>query len=70
MVLKSWARKKLLRGDLSELSELAKGSGWGDPNPSRIQRLSYRGFVAKKADDKLMVTLKGHAALWIRRHSR
>jgi hypothetical protein len=39
-----WARKELQRGDLSTLSELAEGSGWGDPNPARLERLSFRGF--------------------------
>jgi hypothetical protein len=65
-----WARKGLHRGDLSTLSELAEGSGWGDPNPARLERLSFRGFVVKKSNDRLSVTLKGRAALWVRRHSR
>jgi hypothetical protein len=70
MVLSRWARKELQPGDLSTLSELAKGGGWGDPNPARIQRLSCRGFVTKKANDKLSVTFKGHAALLVRRVRR
>jgi hypothetical protein len=65
-----WARKELERGDLSTLSELAKGSGWSDPNPARLERLSLRGFVAKKSSDRLSVTLRGRAALWVRRRSR
>jgi hypothetical protein len=60
--------EELERGDLSTLSELAKG--WGDPNPGRVERLNRRGFVAKKENQKLQVTLKGRLALWVRRHSR
>jgi hypothetical protein len=70
MVFSRWARKELQPGDLSTLSELSKGSGWGEPDPARIQRLNCRGFVIKKANDKLSVTLKGRAALWVRRRSR
>jgi hypothetical protein len=69
MVFARWARKELQPGDLGTLSELAKGSGWGE-SPTRIQRLSCRGFVIKNANDKLSVTLKGRAALWVRRRSR
>jgi hypothetical protein len=70
MLCNRWARKELERGDLSLLSELARDDVWGNPNPSRIERLNHRGFVAKKANDELSVTLKGHIALWVRRHSR
>jgi hypothetical protein len=70
MLFSQWARKELQRGDLSTLSELAKGSGWDTPNPDRIQRLDVRGFVAKKANNNLAVTIKGHAALWVRWLSR
>jgi hypothetical protein len=70
MVFSRWARKELQPGDLSTLSELAKGGGWGEPNPARIQRLNCRGFVVKKTNEKLSVTLKGRAALWVRRRSR
>jgi hypothetical protein len=70
MKFSDWARKELERGDLSTLSELAKGTAWGDPNPGRIERLNHRGFVAKKENQKLQVTLKGRLALWVRRHSR
>jgi hypothetical protein len=55
---------------LSTLSELTKGTAWVDPNPERIERLNRRGFVAKKENQKLQVTLKGRLALWVRRHSR
>jgi hypothetical protein len=64
MMLSWWARKDLQRG------ELAKRTEWGRPDPDRIERLDRRGFLAKRANDKLAVTLKGHAALWVRRLSR
>jgi hypothetical protein len=70
MKFSDWARKELERGDLSTLSELTKGTAWGDPNPGRTERLNRRGFVAKKENQKLQVTLKGRLALWVRRHSR
>jgi hypothetical protein len=70
MMLSWWARKDLQRGDLSTLSELAKRTEWGRPDPDRIERLDRRGFLAKRANDKLAVTLKGHTALWVRRLSR
>jgi hypothetical protein len=69
MKLSGWARKELERGDLSTLSELKKGTAWGT-NPGRIERLNRRGFIAKKENEKLRVTLKGRLALWVRRHSR
>jgi Mn-dependent DtxR family transcriptional regulator len=49
---------------------LTKGTAWVDRNPERIERLNRRGFVAKKENQKLQVTLKGRLALWVRRHSR
>jgi len=68
MMFSQWARKELQRGDLSALSEVAKRRG--QPDPDRIQRLNFRGFVVvKKANDRLTVTLKGRAALWVRRRS-
>jgi hypothetical protein len=70
MLFTWWARKDLQRGDLSILSEVAKSGAWGAPNPARIERLDRRGFVAKKENDKLAVTLKGRAALWVRRHAK
>jgi hypothetical protein len=62
-----WARKDLQRGDLSTLSELAKGTNWGMSDPERIERLDRRGFIAKTEDDTVAVTLKRHTALWVRR---
>jgi hypothetical protein len=43
---------------------MTKDGRWGDPNPVRLQRLTKRGFIKKRADDKLLqVTMKGRAAL-------
>ena len=62
-----WARKYLQRGDLSALREMTNDGRWGDPNPVRLQRLSKRGFIKKREDDKLQVTMKGRAALLLGR---
>jgi hypothetical protein len=62
-----WARKDLKRGDLSALLELTKDGRWNDPNPARLQRLDKRGFIKKREDDKLRVTMKGRAALLLGR---
>ena len=69
MSLRGWSRKKLHQGDLSELSDLAKNHSV-QPDPDRTKRLTYRGFLAKKSNDTFKVTLKGRAALWVRRRSR
>jgi len=63
MLWHQWARRDLQRGDLSALVELTSEGRWGDPNPARLQRLSERGFIKKREDDKLEVTMKGRAAL-------
>jgi hypothetical protein len=42
---------------------LTNESRGNDPNPDRLQRLSKRGFIKKREDDKLKVTMKGRAAL-------
>jgi hypothetical protein len=59
-----WARKELERGDLNVLSELAKG--WNTPSPGRLARLDRRGFVTRRENEKMSVTLKGRLALWVR----
>jgi hypothetical protein len=63
MLWHQWARRDLQGGDLSALLELSCDERWHDPSPARIQRLSKRGFVKKREDDKLQVTMKGRAAL-------
>jgi hypothetical protein len=40
---------------------------WTDPNPVRLRRLGKRGFIKKREDDKLQVTMKGRAALFFGR---
>ena len=62
-----WARKELERGDLNVVSELAKG--WNTPSPGRLARLGHRGFVIRRENEKLSVSLKGRLALWVRRLS-
>jgi hypothetical protein len=70
MIGNRWARKGLQHGDLTALSELSDSARWNDPNPSRVERLTHRGFVAKRADNKLHVTVKGRAALLLGGHVR
>ena len=63
-----WITKELHRGDLSALSNLAKGRP-ERPTPGQIARLSARGFLKKKVNDVLKITVKGHVTLWIRRRA-
>ena len=63
MLWHQWARRDLQRGDLSALLELTSHGRWGDPNPTRLQRLGNRGFLKKREEDRLQVTMKGRAAL-------
>jgi hypothetical protein len=62
-----WARKDLQRGDLSALLELTSENRWNDPSPACLQRLNNRGFIKKREDDKLRVTMKGRTALLLGR---
>ena len=52
MLWHQWARRDLQRGDLSALLELTSHGRWGDPNPTRLQRLGNRGFLKKREDDR------------------
>jgi hypothetical protein len=70
MIGSRWARKGLQHGDLTALSELSDHARWNDPNPARVERLTRRGFVAKRTDNKLRVTVKGRAALLLGGHVR
>jgi hypothetical protein len=67
MFCHNWARKDLQRGDLSALLELTDNSRWNDPNSARVQRLRDRGFIAKRSDDKVRVTMRGRVALLLGR---
>jgi hypothetical protein len=69
MILNGWARKGLKQGDLTALSELSNGLR-SDPNPARVERLSHRGFLARRADKQLRVTVRGRAALLVSGHIR
>ena len=62
-----WARKELQRGDLTAQLEFSNDGRWGNPNPARVERLSKRGFVEKREDERLRVTMKGRAALLLGR---
>ena len=62
-----WARKELQRGDLSALLELTDPGCWGNTDPARVQRLSKRGFIETRGDERLRVTMKGRAALLLGR---
>lgn len=65
MVFKRWATRKLRSGDLTALNEIAvRGE---KPRDVCIQRLSERRFIAVRPGGKVAVTLRGRAALMIRR---
>jgi hypothetical protein len=34
----------------------------GNPNPARVERLTKRGFIEKREDERLRVTKKSRAA--------
>ena len=55
---------------MSALLELTSHGRWGDPNPTRLQRLGNRGFLKKREEDRLQVTMKGRAALLFGRRWR
>jgi hypothetical protein len=69
MRLNRWARTGLQCGDLSTLAEVANLGIWSRPGPNRAYRLEDRGFL-KRRSERLQVTLKGRAALWIKRYLR
>jgi hypothetical protein len=69
MRLNRWARTGLQRGDLKTLAEVANLGIWSRPGPNRVYRLEDRGFL-KRRNERLQVTLKGRAALWIKRYLR
>lgn len=62
--MREWATRKLRHGDLTALGTIRKGrEGVAD---DRLCRLAKRGFVAKKDDGKVVVTIPGHIALLVR----
>lgn len=68
MTPKQWATRGLYRGDLMALFAIAGGSPTFDE--LRVQRLRERGFIVIKSDGRIRVTIRGRAALMIRRRSR
>jgi hypothetical protein len=69
MVFARWARKELQPGDLSTLSELAKGSGWGDSNSaSQLSRVCHKESKRQaERDPKGPRGLVGQAPFTVRR---
>jgi hypothetical protein len=70
MIGNLWARKGLQRGDLTALSELSNNGRWDDPKAARVARLTHRGFVTKRPDNRLRITVRGRAALLLGGHVR
>jgi len=64
MRLSHWSTRKLRSGDLTALATIAHGS---TAATECIERLARRRFVAKKPDGRIVVTLRGHVALMIKR---
>jgi hypothetical protein len=69
MFWRRWARRDLQRGDLDALLELTNGARWSASEPARLQRLSERGFIKTREEDKLQVTMRGRVALLLGRRS-
>jgi len=63
--LRQWATRKLQRGDLAALLKVSRNLSTR-MEVDQLMRLSRRGFIRKRADNNLQVTLKGRAALRIR----
>ena len=62
--MREWATRKLRHGDLTALGTVKRGAN-GVPE-DRLGRLERRGFVAKKGNGRIVVTLPGHIALLVR----
>ena len=63
--MREWATRRLRYGDLTALGTV--GKGFGKIDEDRLKRLEKRGFIAKKADGKIAVTIPGRVALLVRR---
>jgi len=64
--MKRWTTAKLRQGDLTALARIADRQSF-NLEQSQIKRLSERGFLRRKRDNDLAVTLRGRVALLIRR---
>lgn len=62
--MREWATRKLRYGDLTALETVRKGVKHIDED--RIDRLAKRGFITKKGNGKIVVTIPGHIALLVR----
>jgi len=62
--IRRWSTRKLRSGDLTALAAIADGSA---AVAECVDRLARRRFVAKKPDGRIVVTLRGHMALVIKR---
>jgi len=62
--MRDWATRRLRYGDLTALGTVRKGTA--SIPQERLERLTKRGFVARKADGKLVVTIPGRLALLVR----
>lgn len=62
--MREWATRKLRYGDLTALSVARKGSGRIEAD--RLERLANRGFIVKKNNGKIVVTIPGRVALLVR----
>lgn len=62
--MREWATRKLRQGDLTALGAIRRGIEVVPDD--RYCRLAKRGFVVKKGDGKVVVTIPGHIALLVR----
>jgi len=60
--LRAWLTRELYRGDLSALSDTARGS-FNEVTIDQLDRLRRRGYVANGFRGLARVTLKGRLAL-------
>ena len=62
--MREWATRKLRYGDLTALGTVKRGVD-GVPE-ERLGRLERRGFIAKRGNGRIVVTLPGRIALLVR----
>ena len=62
--MREWATRKLRYGDLTALGTIRRG---GEHVPEdRLCRLSKRGFITKRGNGKVVVTIPGRLALLVK----
>jgi len=62
--MREWATRKLRQGDLTALVTIRRGREGVEDD--RLCRLAKRGFIAKRNNGKVVVTIPGHIALLVR----